>query len=243
MLRDADAIHYTSEQERRNALPIVRHDRSAVISLGLDLTPFRQPRDPGGFRRRHPDLADKKILLFFGRLHHKKGLDLLAEALPDIVRAVPTTRLIFAGPDNGMEGKLKARFEQQGMTEYTRFLGTITGEEKYELLHDSDLFVLPSYTENFGISVVEALAAGTPVVISEEVGIWREVKSARVGSIVKCDAHAAANACIDLLSDLEKRRSYGARAPEFVARTFNWDVIGEQLLELYRNISALKKAA
>ncbi|MCX5892045.1 MAG: glycosyltransferase, partial [Deltaproteobacteria bacterium] len=117
-----------------------------------------------------------------GRINFKKGLDLLVQALAQVVRRRPDVHLVVAGPDNdGWGARVKDWLKAAGISDYATFTGRLLGEEKPAALRDARMFVLPSYSENFGLAVVEALACGLPVVISDQVNIWREVEAAGAG--------------------------------------------------------------
>ena len=112
----------------------------------------------------------------------------------------------------------------------------LTGKEKVSLLHSTDIFALPSYSENFGLAVVEAMASGLPVVISNRVNIWREVAGANAGIVVNCDAVALADGLVALLDDSELRRTMGENGRRLVRQRYDWKIAAEQLLCVYREI-------
>jgi glycosyltransferase involved in cell wall biosynthesis len=112
----------------------------------------------------------------------------------------------------------------------------VQGADKLAVLADADLFVLPSYSENFGIAVVEAMACGLPVVISDQVNIWREIEGDGAGLVTPCEAGAVADAIARLLADPELRRRMGAAGRAAVAQRYSWDKVGEQLEAAYARI-------
>ena len=134
----------------------------------------------------HPIEIEKKrqpYLLFLGRLHRKKGIDLILKALSEItIENRPHIKI--AGPDEENRlSQLKALARQLGVSDHITWLGPTFGEEKTTLLREAEAFILPSHQENFGIAVAEALAVGTPVLISNQVAIWDMVKRAGAGII------------------------------------------------------------
>ncbi|HYY14660.1 MAG TPA: glycosyltransferase [Chthoniobacterales bacterium] len=175
VLRDAAAVLFTSEEERRLArqsfTPYCCNE--IVLDYGtaapdVDLTTAR-----GEFSGAFPGLHGKRFLLFLGRLHEKKGCDVLIEAFTKLADA--SLRLVIAGPAG--DRKYLARLHQLARVraDAITFAGMLRGKLKWGALAAADAFVLPSHQENFGIAVAEALACGTPVLISNQVNIWRDV--------------------------------------------------------------------
>lgn len=234
--RGAAAMHFTTEEEMILAAPHVFGARGIVVPHGLDTDEYDDLPPRGRFRARHPGIGERPIVLFFGRLNFKKGLDILTRAFADVVREVPDAHLVVAGPDRGMLEKTQAWVEGFGLGRHTTFTGMVTGDDKLALLADSDLFVLPSYSENFGIAVVEAMACGLPVAISDKVNLWHEVANAGAGWVTPADAGAFADAMIEALHDLDGARARGARGRALVGERFQWPQIGHALEEAYASI-------
>ncbi len=176
VLRDAAAVTFTSEEERLQARKSfwLYRCREKVSPLGIETPVPPSPQAKEAFLSRYPALRDTRILLFLGRLHPKKGCDLLIDAFRKL--KPPAASLVLAGPDQiAWEKVLRARVEQLGIASRVVFPGMLQGEMKEGALASADAFVLPSHQENFGLAVVEALACGTPVLISNKVNIWREI--------------------------------------------------------------------
>jgi glycosyltransferase involved in cell wall biosynthesis len=134
------------------------------------------------FFERYPELRDKRVLLFLGRLHPKKGCDILIDAFAQV--ADDSVALVLAGPDQvGWQAELQQRAEQLKVSTRVIFPGMLQGEMKRAALAAADAFVLPSHQENFGMAVVECLAAGLPVLISNRINIWREIDQDRAGYV------------------------------------------------------------
>ena len=141
-----------------------------------------------------------------------------------------------SSPDGGYRAATEAFVDQAGIRGRTIFTGLLQGEEKLAALADADLFVLPSYSENFGIAVIEAMACGLPVVISDRVNIWREIVADGAGLATPCEADAVADAMARLLADPGSRRSMGEAGRRSVARRYEWDHVAEALEAAYRAI-------
>ncbi len=151
------------------------------------------------------------MLLFLSRIHYKKGLDLLIPAIAKLKHQDAT--LVIVGPDDAGYGQEMQRLAaEKNVQDRVIFAGTLYGGERLPALVDAELFVLPSYQENFGIAVVEALAAGTPVVISDQVNIHREISAAGVGGVVPTQIDALAAELDRWLGDEALRRAAAERA-------------------------------
>ncbi len=173
VLRDARAIFFTSEEERIGAHQSFKSLRGndIITPLGIDDPPAFTPAMREAFQEKVPELAGRPYLLFLGRIHPKKGCDLLLRAWSLLAASHPSLCLVMAGPDQtGWTSEL-----QSIQTERVFWPGMLVGDAKWGALHGADAFVLPSHQENFGLAVAEALACSTPVLISKKVNIWREI--------------------------------------------------------------------
>ena len=238
VLRDAAAIHYTSAEERRLAEPFVRGAPGSVVPLGLDLADYAHLPPPGSFRALYPETGARPILLFLSRLNFKKGLDILIEAAAHVVAAGIDAHLVIAGPDGGMEAAARRWVAQAGLAPRTTFTGMLTGRAKLAAFRDASLFVLPSSSENFGIAVVEAMACGTPVLVSDRVNIWREIVEDGAGVAEPPKAHRFAAAALRLMRDEPLRLAMGRAARDCVARRYQWRDIAAELERLYQRLAA-----
>ena len=144
--------------------------------------------------------------------------------------------LVIAGPDDDMGTKVRAWVDSLGLRGRTTFTGMVTGADKLALLADADLFVLPSYSENFGIAVIEAMACGVPVAISDKVNLWREVAGADAGWVTPPRAEPFRAALVEALSDLDEAREKGARGRRLVAERFQWSRIAAALEQAYASL-------
>jgi glycosyltransferase involved in cell wall biosynthesis len=138
----------------------------------------------------------------------------------------------------GYEFELKRLSAKLGIERQIVFTGTVSGELKHSLLQCADLFVLPSYHENFGVAVIEAMAAGLPVIISDRVNIHAEIDRAGAGLVVGLDSNELANAIANLLDDPAKRRSMGQRGQSLVESNFTWDKVAAMTISMYETVLA-----
>ncbi len=198
ILRDARAVLFTSEEERRLARQVFRLYRcnEMVVNYGSIGAQGDCRRQKEMFLERYPHLENKKIILFLGRLHEKKGLELLLSAFARLLRSkkpseIRDYHLVIAGASQynfylkslqeleAREFAIISGSEEVPVT----WTGLLQGDLKWGAFRAADVFILPSHQENFGIAVAEALSTGTPVLISDEVNIWREIKNDRAGFI------------------------------------------------------------
>lgn len=185
VLRDAKAVLFTCDEERllaRQSFWLYRC-KEAISSYGA----AEPPQDENGhlstlFLERWPELRGQRLALFLGRIHEKKGCDLLIEAFARISAAHPDVRLVMAGPDaDGWASALQDRARQLGLANRITWTGMLTGDLKWGAFYASEVFCLPSHQENFGVAVAEALACGRPVLVSNKVNIWREIEQDGAG--------------------------------------------------------------
>ena len=184
VLRDAAAVIFTSEEERllaRKSFWLYRAHEE-VSPLGVESPARVSPAARENFLHRFPQLREKRVLLFLGRIHPKKGCDILIDAFAQTMD--DSVSLVIAGPDQvGWQEELQKRADQLKVGSRVVFPGMLQGEMKQAALELSDAFVLPSHQENFGMAVVEALALGLPVLISNRINIWRELEQDRAGYV------------------------------------------------------------
>ncbi len=211
----------------------------AVAPLGIELEVYEALPPRGSFRAHHPEIGARPILLFLGRLHEKKGLDLVARAFGRCVREGLDAHLVIAGPDDGMRASLERWLAEEGVAGRSHLAGMVEGAEKLALLADADLFLLPSRSENFGLAVVEAMAAGLPVLISDQVNLWPEVKAAGAGRVVPIDDVPRLAAAIkELLADPAALRAMGERGRHAAFANYGWEEAAARLERVYEDVVA-----
>jgi glycosyltransferase involved in cell wall biosynthesis len=187
-----------------------------------------------------PDRSDPpsspKTVLFLSRIHPKKGLDVLIPALGDLARKRDDFALVLAGSGEVQyEREIARLLVQHDIVGRTAWAGFVHGTDKSALFARSNIFVLPSYQENFGLAVAEAMAAGIPVVISDRVNIHQEVARYRAGLVTALNRGEVAAALERLLDDEALQREMGNNGQRLVREKFSWSRIGAQIAELYKN--------
>ncbi len=236
-IRRAAALHFTTAEEQELATPFTFGTPGVVVPLGINFDEFAVLPEPGSFRRRYPEIGDKQIILFFGRISFKKGLDILAKAFGAVAPRREDVHLVIAGPDNeGWGAQVRTWLSKEGVLDRTTFTGMLLGADKLAVLGDASIFVLSSYSENFGLAVIEAMAAGLPVIISDKVNIWREVQAGGAGRVIPCDAPALAGQILELLDNPGLAKQMGQQGRALVQEQFQWPMIARRLAEVYGRI-------
>ena len=244
VLRDARAVLFTCEEEKRLARQSFRlyRVREEVVALGTAPPPNDSGEARNAFLAAWPHLKEKRLLLFLGRIHLKKGCDLLLEAFAKVAGTDTSLHLVMAGPDQiGLQTGLQQQAAALGISARVTWTGMLTGERKWGAFYAAEAFVLPSHQENFGIAVVEALACGLPVLISNQVNIWREIETDRAGLVAKDDLAGTTALLEHWLSLTPKdREEIQGNAKSCFARNFQIEQAAQNLLDVLC-ADALKK--
>ena len=250
-LKHAAAIHFTSEDEKEKCFnPEWMKGKPLVIPNGIDVESFMNHIEPKKKEASKLYAGGRPQILFLGRISWKKGLDILIEALSLMKRRGCLFHLVIAGNDEenytpSLEKMMKEKglsyVHADGKDEVTMesdvsFAGPVRGQAKVALLKSSHLFVLPSYSENFGISVVEAMAAGLPVIISDQVGIQREVLTHEAGCVVPVDACRLAKEMEELLGSALKRKELSRKGIQLVANHYDIKGVANRMKDAFQKV-------
>jgi glycosyltransferase involved in cell wall biosynthesis len=229
-LRDAAGMHVTAELEREEVEALrLRLPKIFCIPNGVSYPQSYAALSEGPFA----DVA-KPYALFLGRIDEKKGLDRLLAAW----NLVPNLTLIIAGNDeNRYQKKLEKIADDQHISARVRFIGLVSDEHKWALFDGAMMFILPSYSENFGNAVAEAMAMGCPVVVTPEVGLARLVCESGAGVVVDGDPATLAEGITALNQDSVNRRLVGDRGRIAVQRHLSWQSVGRRMESLYKEIT------
>ena len=227
-LECAACFHATAVSEYEDIRRLGFRQPVAIIPNGIDI-PALPPKQQVDFR----------TLLFLGRLHPKKGLDLLLSAWQIVQRRFPEWRLVIVGSDDGYYGKsgyldeLHLRVKKLGL-ERIEFVGNIYGIEKTQVYRDADVFILPTYSENFGMTVAEALAVGTPAIVSKGAP-WEGLATHNAGWWIDLGVDPLV-ACLEdsLGRSPDNLEQMGLRGRDWMQTEFSWTHISAQMAETYR---------
>jgi len=200
MLMGAAAIIATAEQEKAELVAGGIPAEKIVLRRNGVSPPAQMPLR-GSFRKSLQIPEDASLILFLGRLSQKKSPDFLLRSFAQVVPSHANARLAFVGPDeSGMLARLKRMATEFGVTERVHFSSPLAGDAKWSAYGDSDIFVLPSQNENFGNTAAESVAAGTPVIVTDQCGI-APLLAGVAGLVVSHDAKSLAQALTSLLDD------------------------------------------
>jgi glycosyltransferase involved in cell wall biosynthesis len=237
-LLDASSFIHVLNDTEANLIESLRlKAQLRVFPNGISDADFNESAEPSEFQRACPSVAGRPYMLFLGRLHHKKGLDHLLAAFAILARRDAEVQLVIAGPDEGMRGPVERWIGEYGLAARVCLIGPLYGAAKRAALAGACCFCLPSRQEGFSMAILEAMACGVPVVISEQCH-FPEVAAAGAGYVVSLDATAIATALESVLRDAAWRRAAGAAGRELVARHYQWRAIAEGMLAAYRESKA-----
>ncbi|GAP97588.1 glycosyltransferase [Leptolyngbya sp. NIES-2104] len=230
-LKQAKAIHVLTPIEA-GQVKSLGLNQTVVVPNGIHRREFESLPDVELFYQQFPQTRDKVLILFLGRLDPKKGLDLLAPAFAAIHQQFPQTHLVVAGPDLiGYLPTAQTFFADLNLTEQVTFTGMLSGKLKLSALAAASVYVCPSYSEGFSMSVLEGMAAGLPCVVTEACNF---AEAAQVAYIVQATSSAIADALSQAIVVHSDARHTGYQAQQFVFQNYTWERSAAKLLKAYR---------
>jgi len=236
ILNGAAAIQAITQEEVKHIRAFGVDSPIFTIPNGIDSEEFSELPPREELEKLYPELQGKKVVLFLGRIHPIKGLDLLARAFGQVARERKDVHLLIVGPDErGYRDKIERLFVSEGVIEKVTFTGMLTGKEKLAALSRADIFVLPSYSEGFSMAILEALACGLPVIITRQCH-FPEVAEARAGIVIDPDSAQLAEAIVELMDDPKLREEMGNNGRRLVMERFTWDKVADRMIELYQRV-------
>jgi glycosyltransferase involved in cell wall biosynthesis len=240
----AAVIHYTSQIEADQSRWMRLKSRAVIVPNPVDLSEFAALPERGSFRERHGIAADEKVLLYLGRVEPRKGLDLAIRAFGRIASSGRRARFAMAGPEEDAHVReLQELAMSVGAGDRVMFTGMLAGAARLAAFRDADLFVLTSLAENFGMAVVEAMASGLPVVVTDTVGVAPEVAAHGAGLVVAREEHAVAAAMERMLSSEELRRMSGEAGKRLAQTAYAPDAVARLWLERFGPLALKSKMA
>ncbi len=232
-LRDASCLHALSRPEIGHLRALAPKANVCFVPNGVDLEPFNDLPPRARLEEEYPELAGKFVVLFFGRLHVKKGLDLLARAISEIAKDRPEIHVLLAGNDDGALGPFRDLCAGMGVSSRLTWTGHVSGERARQVWAAADAFALPSYSEGFSMAILEALACRLPALITTACH-FPELAQAGGGVEVEPTAEAVT---VGLRSILERspseRQSLAERGRALVEACYTWDQQAARLAEVY----------
>ena len=232
----ASVLHAVTQEEINHIKDLGITNETRLIPNGLSASKHYESVDRSDFINAYPSLIGKPILLFLGRIHPVKGLDLLSEAFTGIVQTNPDVHLVIAGPDeNGYKKRITDILKRNKTLNNCIFTGMLSDREKTSALKASNILVLPSYSEVMGISTLEGMEAGLPVVITEGCQ-FPEIEKSGAGLVVPLNAMDLRNAILYLLDNPNIAQQMGRIGKRLISETYNWDNISDLYIQLYTDI-------
>ena len=222
----ASAVHVTSEIEKKS-----------LEILNIEKNIFLIPHAVHDIKPIQRFFSEEMKILFLGRLHPKKGIELLLKAVFDLFKNNKKTSLTIAG-EGGEDyfAKLAKLANELGIQSLVRFVGFVQGEEKNKLIQDHHVFVLPSFQENFAVAAAESLASGMPVVLTDHVGLSRNVKIYDAGCVVEVNNVKQLTEAIERLSQKAIWENCSKNALKLAREQLTIDVLGKNLLNMYQQV-------
>ena len=238
-IRKASAVIFTHKEEERLArtscsgLP-----HGHIVSLGTEDPPdIPRAELAEQFLTQYPQCRGKRLVTFLGRLHSKKGLDLLIPAMKSVIETVPDAMLILVGPgEPDYVSSLRQLCQQSGISESTLFVGSVAGIDKWAALAAASVFALPSYQENFAIALVEALRVGTPAMISNRINIWPDLVEKNAAMLCELDSTSIAAATISSLTNVQIALKMGEDGRRVAEENYTWPLSTNNLRHCYSKI-------
>ena len=235
-LQNASAIQMLASTEAERIKDLHLKTPLVIIPNGIHRQDFEHLLSPALFYEKFPIAQNKTLIIFLGRIDPKKGLDLLATAFSKVHKQFPETHLIIAGQDNiGFLPTAKKYFAETGCIDAVTFTGMLTGSMKYAALAAASVYVAPSYSEGFSMSVLEGMAAGLPCVLTTGCN-FPEAAASGIANIVDINGEEIANALIQFLNNPQQAKAIGNRARQFILNHYTWQEIATKMIQVYRQI-------
>lgn len=234
MLRDAALLHITTEQEGDLIADIAPDTPRHTVPVGIWADRLQSTGDGARFRSRFLGGSNAEVVLFLGRITYKKGLDLLIKSFTHVARESDSAVLVMAGPDDEeLRPRLERLAQEHGLADRVIFPGPLYQRDRADALAAATVWALSSYTENFGVAVMEALAAGLPTIVSTEVNLAGVIREHDAGIVAGTDPEEFGAALGDLLRDARRRAELASRARALAAH-YDWSIVAPQLKAMYR---------
>jgi glycosyltransferase involved in cell wall biosynthesis len=235
-LQNASAIQMLATTEAERIQTLALNTPLVIVPNGIHGQDFKFLFSPEIFYQQFSVPKHKKFIIFLGRIDPKKGLDLLATAFAKVHKLFPQTHLIVAGQDNiGFLPTVKRYFRETGCIDAVTFTGMLTGSMKYAALAAASVYVAPSYSEGFSMSVLEGMAAGLPCVITTGCNFPEAAKN-KAAHVVDTNSDAIADSLIHCLTHPEQARIMGDRARQLIFEQYIWERIAAKLITVYTAI-------
>lgn len=236
----ASAIHFTAVEEQNSAAIAIQRKRAMVIPNGIEKSKYVQLPHRGYFYDNHAVDQGLFKILFLGRISWIKGIDILLKAIPKIKELIPNMILLIVGPDyEGYKEEVMGLINILGIEDCIKFTGPIHRRDVIKAYVDSDIFVLPSYSENFGLTIVESMASGCPVIISNKVNIYQEIVENNLGYVINHIPSQIVDSVLDYNSKTDKEKDeHKLHIRNYALKYFDWKLSILKFIKLYQDLQA-----
>lgn len=235
-LEKANCIQMLASTEAKKAEFLAIKTPISIIPNGVHLENFSPLTEAEIFYQQFPHTRGKTLVIFLGRIDPKKGLDLLAPAFAQAQKQFPHLHLIIAGPDNtNFLTTAENYFVEANCREFVTFTGMLTGKLKYAVLSAAQIYVAPSYSEGFSISVLEGMASGLPCIITTGCN-FPEAAENQAALIIDIDVQQLTGALLNLLENPEKAKQMGQQARQFILENYTWEKVALNLKNTYQDM-------
>ena len=241
ILHNAACVFALTEVEKEQYLNMgVDEDKIEIVPLGINLEEYENLPDYGRFRSKFNISDDDKLILFVGRIHEIKGLDLLIDSFNELfgLDENKNIKLAIVGPDDGYLTELEDKIRMYSLEDNVIVTGPLYKEEKQEALVDCDLFVMPSKYESFTTSGLEAMACSKPLLLTKNNHIHDWVDG-NCGLACGDDKDSLREAIEKLLFDEDLSKTYGENGKRLIKERYDWDIINKQILDIYEKLLGL----
>lgn len=239
ILRDASKLIAVSTVEKRQYLKMgMPQNKIEIIPNGIDLTEYGTLPERGKFKNKYGIGSDEKIILYFGRLHKRKGLEFLITGFSDLLDKYQDVKLVIAGPDDGFLDTLEKQVKKLKINENVLVTGPLYNNEKLEAFVDAGVLVYPGILEIFGLVPFEAIMCGTPVIVADDCGCGEIIKEAEAGYLVKSGDIAGLSAQIsEVLANPHNAQEKVKCGQMYIKENLSYDVVMDRFLQLYHSCS------
>lgn len=213
----------------------VNENKIEILPNGIEFSEYEDLPTKGEFRKKYSIGYDEKVILFLGKIHKVKGLDLLVKSFADLLKLLVNTRLIVVGPDFGYLRSLRKLTTALKISDKVLFTGPLYQRDKLEVYIDADIYVLPSVSDAMPMTVIEACACGTPVIVTDRCGIAQWVHG-NAGYVVQRNEDQLKTALLKLLDNKSLRIKFGENARRLVQEHFEWRNIVSRITDLYQDV-------
>ena len=233
ILHDASRLFALTEVEKDQYLKMgIQEDKIEIVPLGINMNEYDRLPGKGKFKSKHNIRDDEKVILFLGRIHEIKGLDLLVKSFSRI--SEKNVKLAIVGGDFGFKEELESLIEKLDLNDRVIFPGVLTGKDKIEALVDCDIFIMPSRYESFTTSGLEAMACFKPLVLTKNNHIHTWVKD-NVGLVCEFDENDMSNCIETLLNDESLCKRFGNNGRKLIEEKYDWEKVSKQIENIYHD--------